>query len=628
MPHALRRLLLGTPLPTSRMEHERIGPAVGLSVFSSDALSSVAYATEEVLLALVLAGTLGTAYMLYPVMAIALLVLIVAFSYRQTITHYPDGGGAYIVAKDNLGTYPGLVAGAALLIDYILTVAVSVTSGVAAVISAFPELAEYRVLIAVAIIWFVGMVNLRGTRESGLFFALPTYAFIVGMLALIAAGLIRSLQGPVPSALNPAWLPKPEHLVAVTPFLVMRAFASGCAALTGIEAVANGVRAFREPAAQNAVKVMTALAVLLFVMFLGTSWLAHVYHIVPDPELKETVVSQIARAVFGRGGMYFFIQAATAMILFLAVNTSFADFPRLSSLLARDGYMPRQFAHLGDRLVFSNGIIILAAAASFLVIIFGGLTHRLIPLYAVGVFLAFTLSQTGMVMRWWRKREPGWHFGMAVNALGAVTTCVVLGIILVIKFTHGAWMVAFLLPLLVFEFRAIHSHYIGVGRLLRLEHIEKIPVRPTTVIVPVAGLHKGVVRALHFALGLNCPVRAVHVGTEADAAEKLLRQWEKFGIDIPLEVIQSPYRSLTQPLLQYVDQLLAQDPAAFVAVIVPEFVPQHWHHSFLHNQSAVWLSFALRTRPNAVLISIRHALREDDDQPPPAAAGDERDPSA
>lgn len=624
MPHSVRRMLLGRPLATDRMDHERIGPAVGLSVFSSDALSSVAYATEEVLLALVVAGTMGTSYMLLPVVGIAILICVVAFSYRQTIMHYPDGGGAYIVAKDNLGTYPGLVAGAALLIDYILTVAVSVTSGVAAVVSAYPGLAEHRVLIAVVVIWFVALVNLRGTRESGFAFALPTYAFIVGMLALIGAGLWRTMQGPVPSALNPEWLPAQNTWVLVTPFLILRAFASGCAALTGIEAVANGVRAFREPSAKNAIKVMSALAVLLFVMFLGLSWLAHVLHIIPDPTAHETVVSQITRAIFGRGGMYYFIQAATAMILFLAVNTSFADFPRLSSLLARDGFMPRQFAHLGDRLVFSNGIIILAAAATFLVVIFGGLTHHLIPLYAVGVFLAFTLSQAGMVVRWWRKREFGWPFGIVVNGLGAVTTLVVLSIILVVKFVHGAWMVAFLLPLLVLQFRAISKHYAGVARLLKLERIEKLPVHPTTVVVPVAGLHKGVVRALRFAVGLKCPVRAVHVSTDADTASKLREQWRKFEVDIPLEVVESPYRSLTQPLLDYVDQMLAADPQAFVAVVVPEFVPQHWRHAVLHNQSAVWLSFALRTRPNAVLISIRHVLKEGDqmagepEMPPPA----------
>ena len=613
MPYSLRRLLFGSPIATSRMLHERIGPAVGLSVFSADALSSVAYGTEEVLLALVVAGGAGLQMSIYPAAAIAVLICVVAFSYRQTILHYPDGGGAYIVAKDNLGTGAGLVAGAALLIDYVLTVAVSVTSGVAAVVSAFPQLIPYRVGIAIFMIGFVAIVNMRGTRESGVFFAAPTYLFILCMLGLIVAGFVHSTTHAYVELGNQEWLGQwalKTPLQGVTFFLLIRAFASGCAALTGIEAVANGVRAFREPSAANAIKVMTALAILLFTMFIGVSWLAHYYHIVPDPSLNETVVSQITKGIFGRGVIYFIIQAATAMILFLAVNTSFADFPRLSSLIARDGFLPRQLAHLGDRLVFSNGIIILAIAASVLVLIFKGLTHYLIPLYAVGVFLAFTMSQTGMVVRWWRKREPGWRFGLVVNAIGALTTLVVLATVLMVKFQHGAWMVAVLLPLLVWEFNNIHRHYAGVAARLRLEVIEKLPVRPTTVIVPVAGLHKGVVRALRFAAGLNCPTRAIHIATDAEDAEKLQRQWDKMEIDIPLTMVESPYRSLTAPLLEYVDQLLAADPQAFVAVVIPEFVPQHWRHAFLHNQSAIMLSFALRSRPNAVLISIRHALAE------------------
>jgi amino acid transporter len=623
MPHSLRRLLFGSPLATSRMGEERIGPAIGLSVFSADALSSVAYGTEEVLLALAVAGSAGLNMSLYPAAAISILICIVAFSYRQTILHYPGGGGAYIVAKDNLGTTAGLIASAALLIDYVLTVAVSVTSGVAAVVSAVPELVPYRVAIAIFMIAFVALVNLRGTRESGVFFAVPTYLFIVSMLGLIVAGLIFTSTHAYVSLGNADWLSSwslKTPVQGVTFFLLIRAFASGCAALTGIEAVANGVRAFREPAAQNAIKVMTALAVLLFTMFVGVSWLAHHYHIVPDPSLNETVVSQLARGMFGRGFVYFVIQAATAMILFLAANTSFAGFPRLSSLIARDGYLPRQLANLGDRLVFSNGIIILALAASILVLLFKGLTHYLIPLYAVGVFLAFTLSQTGMVVRWWRKREPGWHFGIAVNAIGALTTFTVLCTILSVKFIHGAWMVAILLPILVVEFRAIHKHYSGVARRLRLDVVEKLPVRPTTVLVPVAGLHRGVLRALRFAAGLQCPTIALHVATDPEAAEKLQRQWEKLEIDVPLTLIESPYRSLTAPLLEYVDTLLAKDAEAFVAVVIPEFVPQHWRHTFLHNQSALLLSFALRSRPNAVLISIRHSLSHDPDAPTEAKA--------
>lgn len=605
MPHSLRRLLIGTPLETSRMSHERLGPVVGLAVFASDALSSVAYATEEILLALVLAGTAGLPFTLPIGVAIGLLILIVSFSYRQTIIQYPSGGGAYIVAHENLGTTPGLVAGAALLIDYVLTVAVSVTAGVAAVISAVPELAGHRVMLSVIVIALVALINLRGVRESGLFFAIPTYMFIISLLALLGVGAVRALTGGFPPPLPPEAL---EAQKTLTWFLVLRAFASGCAALTGIEAVANGVQAFKEPAPRHAVQVLTALAILLLVMFIGITFLAHGYSIVPREH--ETVVSQVASTVFGRNWFYFVIQAATSVILFLAANTSFAGFPRLASLLARDSYLPRQLANLGDRLVFNNGIILLGLAAAILVIVFGGQTHSLIPLYAVGVFLAFTLSQAGMVVRWWRRREPGWRGGAAINSIGALTTFLVLAVILIAKFTTGAWMIVILIPLLVYEFQAIHKHYDGVAELLRVDQIEKIPVNPTTVIVPVAGLHRGVLRALRFAVGLSCPVVAVHVSIDDTAAKKLRKQWERLQVDVPLVVLDSPYRSLTAPLLEYVDAALARNPEAFVAVILPEFVPQHWRHAALHNQSAVLLQFALRSRPNAVLISIRFMLSQ------------------
>lgn len=603
MPYSLRRLLLGDPLPTDRMHVERIGGLVGLAVFASDGLSSVAYATEEILMALVLAGTDGLPYVLPVGIAIGCLIMIVAFSYRQTCLQYPSGGGAYTVAKDNLGTTPGLVAAGALLTDYVLTVAVSITAGVAALVSAFPGLEGHRVLLSIVVIAFIALMNLRGVRESGAFFAGPTYLFILSMSALILVGLWRSYQGHLPPAPLPGSLPVTQPIGL---FLVLRAFASGCAALTGIEAVANGVQAFRAPAAQRAANVLTVLAVLLLTLFIGITWLAHHYQVLPSEQ--ETVVSQIARHTFGTGGVYYVIQAATFIILFLAANTSFNGFPRLASILAADGYLPRQLTNLGDRLVFANGIIVLAVAASLLVVVFGGLTHALIPLYAVGVFLAFTLSQSGMVVRWWRRRERGWQFGMTVNSIGALATGVVLGVILAVKFTHGAWVVTLLLPLLVWEFRAIESHYKGVARLLRLEHVEKLPVHPTTVIVPVAGLHRGVLRALRFALGLGCPVRAVHVATSPATAEKLRQQWAKLEINTPLTVLESPYRSLTGPLVEYVDGVAAQDREAFVAVVIPEFIPLHWRHAFLHNQSALVLEFALRSRPNVVLISVRYLL--------------------
>ena len=587
------------------MIHERLGPIVGLAVFASDALSSVAYATEEILLALVLAGTAGLPYTLPTGVAIGVLILIVAFSYRQTIIQYPDGGGAYIVAHDNLGVLPGLTAAAALLVDYVLTVAVSVTAGVAAVTSAVPGLEPHRVAMGVAVIATVALINLRGVRESGFFFAIPTYAFIVSLLALIGVGLFRAETQGVPPPLAPGSLPISHELGW---FLVLRAFASGCAALTGIEAVANGVQAFKQPPAKHAVQVLTSLSLLLLVMFVGITWLAHSYNVVPSH--SETVVSQIAAHVFGRNWFYFVIQAATSIILFLAANTSFAGFPRLASILARDGYLPRQLANLGDRLVFNNGIILLALAAMGLLVGFGGQTHALIPLYAVGVFLAFTLSQAGMVVRWYRQRQPGWHSGLLINSIGALTTLVVLSIILMVKFRAGAWMVVFLLPILVFEFLSIKKHYAGVANLLRLDKIEKLPVHPTRVIIPVAGLHRGVLRALRFALGLNCPTEALHVAIDERAADKLRRQWEQLQVEVPLVVLDSPYRSLVSPVLDYVDSALRKDPEGFVAVVIPEFVPQHWRHAVLHNQSALLLEFALRSRPNAVLISIRYLLSE------------------
>lgn len=603
MSYSLRRLLFGNPLSTDRLQTEKVGLLVGLAVLASDALSSVAYATEEILLALERAGTAGLPYTLPVGIAIACLIIIVATSYRQTIMEYPDGGGAYRVAHENLGPVPGLVAGAAMLTDYVLTVAVSVTAGVAAVISALPDLQPYRVLIAVMVIMVVALINLRGVRESGLVFAIPCYGFIASLGVLLLVSVFRVANQGFPPPLPPGSL---EVLQPLGWLLVLRAFASGCAALTGIESVANGVRVFKEPSHVRGARVLSILAVLLTVLFIGITWLAHGYSIVPSHH--ETVVSQIAGKVFGRGWMYYLIQTATFVILFLAANTSFAGFPRLASLLARDSYVPRQLANLGDRLVFNNGILLLTATAIALVIGFRGDTHALIPLYAVGVFLAFTLSQTGLVVRRYRRRPPGWRRGLLINALGAVTTFLVLSILLLVKFTTGAWMIVVLLPVLVLQFLSIKKHYQGVGRLLHITEVEKLPVRPTTVLIPVAGLHRGVLRALRFAAGLGCPAQALHVATDPQVAAKLQKQWQQLQLNIPLIMLESPYRSLVAPVLEYVDQTIAQDTSAFVAIVIPEFVPSHWRHAFLHNQSALLLEFALRSRPNTVLISIRFLL--------------------
>jgi len=463
----IRRLLLGSPLPTAEEVHQRLTKVKALAVFSSDALSSVAYATEEILLVLVVAGSAALGLSLPIALVIAGLLAIVATSYYQTIHGYPSGGGAYIVAYDNLGVWPGLTAAAALLIDYVLTVAVSITAGIAAITSAFPALFPFRVELCLLAIAGITWANLRGVRESGTLFAIPTYGFVFIFLTLIVVGLARLITGtlsPVPAQTISVVGPGTQ---ALTLFLILRAFASGCTALTGIEAISNGIPAFRKPEADNAGKTLMAMAALLTTMFLGITFLARSLGVVPVED--QTVVSQIGRHVFGHGPLYLALQVATALILVLAANTSFADFPRLSAILARARYLPRQLTNLGDRLVFANGIIALAFLASSLVVLFGGQTHRLIPLYAVGVFLSFTLSQTGMVRHWYRERGRAWQWKAAVNGLGAVATGVVLGVIVASKFTHGAWIVVLLIPAFVWMFHTIKHHYVTLAEQLSLE---------------------------------------------------------------------------------------------------------------------------------------------------------------
>ena len=461
----LKKVFVGRPLATAQARHERLSKTSALAVFSSDALSSVAYATEEILLVLVLAGTVALGHSIPIGIAIAVLIAIVVSSYRQTILAYPQGGGAYIVAKDNLGTLSGLVAGGALLIDYVLTVAVSVAAGVAALTSAFPGLFPFRVVLCVVAVAAISTANLRGIRESGRLFAVPTYLFVASCAGMLAYGFAQWIIG-VERPAAPV-LPAADTLQGITLFLILRAFASGCAALTGVEAVSDGVPAFRPPEAQNARSVLVWLGVILITLFMGITFLAHHYGVGPRPE--ETVVSQLARRVFGGGLFYYAIQAVTMLILILAANTSFADFPRLSYFLARDGYIPRQFANRGDRLVFSNGILILGGTAAVLLVIFGGDTHSLIPLYAVGVFVSFTLSQASMVRRWLVRREAGWWWRWWLNAVGAATTGVVMLVIAGTKFTHGAWIVVVLIPVLVMVFMVVHRHYREVAGQLSLE---------------------------------------------------------------------------------------------------------------------------------------------------------------
>ncbi len=590
MLHGLRRVLIGPPLPTQRMAHERLGKVQALAVLSSDALSSVAYATEEILLVLVLGGAAALALTWPVALAIAVLIVIVAASYYQTVHAYPSGGGAYIVTRENLGTMPSLVAAAALLTDYVLTVAVSISAGVAAITSAFPALYPFRVELAVGLIAFITIVNLRGVRETGRVFAVPTYFFIFTLFSLIGVGLARALWFGEPRGAASAWATLPPTTQAFSVFLILRAFASGCTALTGIEAIADGVPIFKKPEADNAGKTLLWMGGILVTMFLGITYLAQHYAILPHE--GETVVSQLGRQIFGDSLAYYLLQAATALILILAANTSFSDFPRLSMWVARDRFLPHQLANLGDRLVYANGIVGLGLLASLLVVAFGASTHRLIPLYAVGVFTAFTLSQAGMVRRWSRLRTPGWRRSAAFNAVGAVATAVVLVVIAATKFVHGAWIVLLLIPAMIYGFLTIHRHYEEVARELSLKQPWPGPVHRHTVIVPIAGLHRGVVKALRYAQVLGGDLHVVTVEIDPQETADLLERCRKYLPGIPVEVLASPYRSVVEPLVEYIESFV-DDRDHYVTVVIPQFVPRRWWHYFLHNQTAIALQWRL-----------------------------------
>ena len=597
----LKRWLVGNPLKTSQATHQRLSKLVALAVFSSDALSSVAYATEEILLVLILAGA-AAVWLSVPVsLAIVLLLIILTVSYRQIIYAYPGGGGAYTVAKTNLGTWAGLVAAAALIIDYVLTVAVSTAAGIAAVTSAIPTLFPHREALCLFTILVVVVLNLRGVRESGRVFAVPTYLFTGSFLIMIGTGLIQlylgTSQATAGSALNTA------AVEGVSLFLILRAFSSGCTALTGIEVISNGVSAFRKPEPQNAAITMLGMAMILGLLFVGTSILALQYGVVPKED--ETVVSQIARMTFGEGAMYFFIQAATMTILILAANSAFAGFPRLASLLARDGFMPRQMAEMGDRLVFSNGIMILGAFSGFLIVVFRGETHALIPLYAVGVFLSFTLSQAGMVQRWISMRGPHWRKKLAVNGIGAAATATATLIIAGTKFIHGAWIVIVLLPLLIVIFHGIHSHYLDLSQQIALSRDAR-PSRPkrNMVIIPIGGVNKAVLRAVDYARSRGGDVRAVLVDTDQEETALVEMKWAQWGCGVPLIVIPSPYRSILRALLSYVEEQLEKDPDCWITVVLPEILPAHWWQNILHNQRALLLKGALLFKDRVVLTDV------------------------
>ena len=600
----LKRWLVGNPLKTSQAAHQRLSKLVALAVFSSDALSSVAYATEEILLVLILAGTVALSLAIPISVAIVLLLIILTVSYRQIIYAYPEGGGAYIVAKSNIGTWAGLVAAAALIIDYVLTVAVSTAAGIAAVTSAFPALFPYREALCLMTIVMVAVMNLRGVRESGRIFAIPTYLFIGSFLIMLGAGLVQLYAGKSPTIRPP--LDK-AAVEGISIFLILRAFSSGCTALTGIEVISNGVSAFKKPEPHNAAVTMLGMAAVLGVLFVGTSVLALQYGVIPKDD--ETIVSQIARLTFGEGTMYFFIQAATMAILILAANSAFAGFPRLASLLARDGYMPHQMAEMGDRLVFSNGIMILGAFSGFLIIAFRGDTHALIPLYAVGVFLSFTLSQVGMVRRWLVQKGPHWRKKLVVNSIGALATATATGIIASTKFIHGAWIVIILMPVLMMMFRAIHSHYVTVTKEIALTRDTRPPrPRRNLVMIPIGAVNKAVIRAVDYARSRGGDVRAVLVDVSPEETALVEIKWAQWGCGVPLVVIPSPYRSVLGSLLDYIEEHLEKDPECWITVVLPEILPADWWQNVLHGQRALLLKGALLFKDRVVVTDVPYHM--------------------
>lgn len=606
---SLRRLLLGDPLASSQIIHEKLTRLKALAVFSSDALSSVAYATEEILFVLLAAGTTALNLSIPIAFAIAALLIIVGFSYYQTIHAYPNGGGAYIVATDNLGKIFALIAGAALLFSYILTVSVSVSAGIAAITSWVPFLLPYRAIAAVAAVVLVTIINLRGMSESASIFSIPTYLFIGGVLLLIGYGIVQWLtMGGLPKVENidPVHTDFSSH--GITLILILRAFSAGCTALTGIEAISDGVPAFRPPAAINAGKTLLTMIAILTTMFLGITFLANQVGAIPSP--NETVLSQIGRSLLGEGSLYFSVQIATALILLLAANTAFADFPRLSYFMARDGFMPRQMGNLGDRLVYSNGITMLGIMASILILLFNGDTHNLLPMYAVGVFISFTISQIGMVRRWLRLRSPGWMRNAIINTIGGMTTLTVFLIILITRFTQGAWIVVVVIPLIVAMLMRINQHYKLVAEQLSLEKFHTPHrMRHPRVIMPIANVHRGVLKALEFARSLSPDVTAVFVETSAEEGEEVHQKWEQWGDSVRLVTLPSPYRSIIGPLLEYLNQLEAErQPNDVITVILPQFVPARWWENLLHNQAAWMIRLALLFRKGYIVIDVPYHL--------------------
>ncbi|HEX3204069.1 MAG TPA: APC family permease [Nitrospiraceae bacterium] len=598
----LKRWLVGPALKTAQAAHERLSKRLALAVFSSNALSSIAYATEEILLVLVLAGPGVLGWSIPVSLSIVCLVTILTISYRQIIYEYPQGGGAYTVSKSNLGEWPALLAAAALMIDYVLTVAVSVAAGVAAITSAMPPLFPYRESLGLLGVVVLVIINLRGAREAGRIFAIPTYLAIGVIGLMIVIGLAQVLLGRA-STVAPGGPVSTGAMETLTFFLLLRAFASGCTAVTGMEVISNGVAAFKRAESRNAALTMVGMSAILGTLFMGISVLAYAYGIIPRED--ETVVSQIARLTFGGGFLYYVVQASTTLLLILAANSSFAGFPHLASILAHDGYMPAQMKTRGDRLVFSNGIIILGLLAGLLLLMFHGETHALIPLYAVGVFLSFTLAQAGMVKHWIDKRTRHWRKRLIINGLGAFATGLATLIIGGTKFLHGAWIVVGLLPLFITWFRSVHAHYIAVEQQIGLERDHRPPQpKRDTVIIPIGKVNRAVLRAVDYARSHASDVRAVLVDVDKEETALAEIQWAQWGCGVPLIVLPSPYRSVLGSLLDYIEELLRKDQNSWVTVVLPEILPARWWQNILHNQRALMLKAALLFKDRVILTDV------------------------
>ncbi len=629
-PHSWRSWLIGRPLQTADAPHQAINKAVGLAVFSSDAMSSVAYAPQELMLVLAAAGAAGLSYALPLAFAIVGLLAILTLSYQQTIHAYPGGGGAYIVSRDNLGEIPAQTAASALLVDYVLTVAVSISSGVAQITSAIPALYPDRVLLSVGLVLFVMLINLRGVKESGSIFAVPTYFFLAMAFLTVGVGLVRYLTGHLGMVVNPPPLELLHGAQGVTLFLILRAFSSGTTAVTGVEAISNGIPAFQQPRSRNAGMTLIMMSVILGALMLGITFLST--HIGAVPSEGETVISQLGRTAFGQGGpaylLYLGLIAGTTVILILAANTSYADFPRLSALLAVDGFMPRQLAFRGSRLVYSRGIIFLALVACMLIVAFKASVNALIPLYAIGVFLSFTLSQGGMAHRWWKighlrsgqqikergstlSYEPGWQTKMAINGFGAFLTAIVALVFASTKFNDGAYIVLILIPAIVLIFSGIHHHYRSLASHLSLDDYDQAPpIGRHRVILPVSSVHRGTLEALRYARLLSDDVTAVHVSLDPDEAAKVQRKWETWGEGVRLVILDSPYRLFLEPVLAYVEEVAAsRQPNETITIVVPQFVPRHWWNQLLHTQTALMLRVALLFKPGIVVTDVPYQVQ-------------------